>query len=491
MSKQNNVVQEKTMSQTNAKNSRRNERGAALLIAIFSLLLISAVAIALILMAGTESSISANYKSSLQAFYNAKAGVEEGRGRLWSGNANPLSASSFPGFLPIGQIWYITNPAGSETVDPKTSGNTYADTEYTTEWPSTTITFQPYVTSLASLSGTANAPYKWVRITATTEKSLNLDVNNDGTKDNTNALCFDGSQMLAGTSSACPSGSYQVFTVASLAVTPSGGQRLEEYTVAQTSLNLNFPSALTLASAVTTFSGAASNQYYVNGNDGQGSAPAIAGCTPNAAAKPSIGVTEVSGTTNLTAVNAGIPSNRDDHYTGLGATSPNVADVSLTTSLQTPATLNQLVTKITQTADVVISGNATDANLPSMSASNPKTIVVDGNLTLSGNETGYGLLVVTGNFSYNGNIGWNGIILVVGDGTTTYTGAGGGNGEFDGAIFAATIKDSLGNVLSSFGNVTYDISGGGGNGVYYNSCWVSKAQQSAGLKILSFKEIAN
>src|SRR5712671_497982 len=123
MSRHTNAVQGKNMNQPKASISDRNERGAALLIAIFSLLLISAVAIALIMMAGTESAISGNYKSALKAFYNARAGVEEGRGRLWSGNANPLT--SFPAFLPGGQVWYIINPASGETVDPTTS--TYAD----------------------------------------------------------------------------------------------------------------------------------------------------------------------------------------------------------------------------------------------------------------------------------------------------------------------------------------------------------------------------
>ena len=69
MSKHTNAVQEKHMSQLKAGISDRKERGAALLIAIFALLLISAVAIAMIMMAGTESAISGNYKSALKAFY--------------------------------------------------------------------------------------------------------------------------------------------------------------------------------------------------------------------------------------------------------------------------------------------------------------------------------------------------------------------------------------------------------------------------------------
>ena len=74
------------------KTKRRfgSQRGAALVIAIFSLMLISVVATSLILTAGTQSAIKSNYKSAMQAFYDAKAGLEEARGRLWAGaNPNP------------------------------------------------------------------------------------------------------------------------------------------------------------------------------------------------------------------------------------------------------------------------------------------------------------------------------------------------------------------------------------------------------------------
>jgi hypothetical protein len=122
-----------------------------------------------------------------------------------------------------------------------------------------------------------------------------------------------------------------------------------------------------------------------------------------------------------------------------------------------------------------------------MSATNPKVVYVDGSFDL-GPNTGYGILVVTGNFTYHGNSGWNGIILVVGDGTTTYLGNGGGNGQFDGAIFAATTRDASGNQLANFGTVNFDINGGGGNGIYYSSCWVNKVQQPPKYQILSFRE---
>jgi hypothetical protein len=122
-------------------------------------------------------------------------------------------------------------------------------------------------------------------------------------------------------------------------------------------------------------------------------------------------------------------------------------------------------------------------------STNPQVIYVDGNFDL-GPNTGSGLLVVTGNFTYQGNSGWNGIILVVGQGTTTFSGSGGGNGEFDGAIMVATTKDANGNPLSNFGTTNFNISGGGGNGIYYNSCWINYVQQPQTYKLLSAKEIS-
>src|SRR5258708_17384856 len=101
---------------TGKRYSRGGQRGAALLIAIFTLLLIGAIAVGLLMMAATQSSISANYKSSLQAFYNARAGLEEGRGRLFAGNANALSLSGFPAVLPIHPVRDIVNHASRQTV---------------------------------------------------------------------------------------------------------------------------------------------------------------------------------------------------------------------------------------------------------------------------------------------------------------------------------------------------------------------------------------
>src|SRR5215472_18118387 len=107
----------KTKSQ---RQQRGSERGVALFIAVFALLLISVVALSLMVMAGTETAMNSNYKSSVQAFYGAKAGVEEARGRLWSGNPNAFGSFvvATGTTMAVGQVRYVLNPASGETVNP-------------------------------------------------------------------------------------------------------------------------------------------------------------------------------------------------------------------------------------------------------------------------------------------------------------------------------------------------------------------------------------
>jgi len=38
--------------------------------------------------------------------------------------------------------------------------------------------------------------------------------------------------------------------------------------------------------------------------------------------------------------------------------------------------------------------------------------------------------------------------------------------------------------MPNYGSVNFDITGGGGNGVYYNSCWINRVQQPPSYQIL-------
>jgi hypothetical protein len=482
--------------------SKNQEAGVALLLSIFVLLAISVVGIAMILASGTESALAGNYRTSTSAFYASTAGLEEARSRLLPKNPNYFDVT-VPTFMPAlgttllpSQVRYVLNPNGGEVVAPLAFGTpaTYPDNEYKLEFNNVNplaANTQTIASTSALAAGVTPPLFKWVRINAITEQSLGRDINGDAVIDAVTPLFYDSAltppRLIV--NAAPPATAQQVFEITALAVLPNRTEKLLQYTVAARTFNLNFPSALTLGANNVTFNGANSSQYQVNGQDGSNpSAPAVPGCTTNP-----LTVKDAIGTTNpgdVASITAGIPSNRLGNYTGASGTTPDVGTVSLANSLDTPLDTYNTLQTIENSADVVISGNATQGQMPNaMSATNPMTVVVDGDFSMSGNYTGYGLLVVTGNFSYSGTTGWNGIVLVIGDGTTTYNGSGGGNNSFNGAIYVATIWDNNHNLLNTFGPVQYDISGGGGSGTYYNSCWVKAAQQPVTYQVLSFREI--
>src|SRR5579859_3527746 len=153
------------MQNCSPKTSRKSERGVALFIAIFALLLISVVALALMVMAGTETSLNSNYKSSVQAFYDARAGLEEARGRLWSANPYALGAfvTAAGTTMAVGQVRYILNPAGTEVVNPTdmSAGNAYADRQYANEWGGNPPTTAPTTLSVSPQAGVPGPLFKW------------------------------------------------------------------------------------------------------------------------------------------------------------------------------------------------------------------------------------------------------------------------------------------------------------------------------------------
>src|ERR1700751_3190759 len=110
------------------------QRGAALLIAIFALLLISVVAIALIVSSGTDSALASNYRTSASAYYASLAGIEEARARLLATNANAIGLPSIAMGLPT--VVVITKQLKGETVAPQNTSTqaTYPDNEYKQEY---------------------------------------------------------------------------------------------------------------------------------------------------------------------------------------------------------------------------------------------------------------------------------------------------------------------------------------------------------------------
>jgi hypothetical protein len=486
---------------------RQAQHGAALVIAIFTLMLISVVATAMILMADSETALKGNYKSAMQAFYDAKAGLEEGRGRLWPSpnNPNPIANCVFPApgaVMPTTRVCYILNPSPGEVVDPTdpSSTNLYADTEYPNEWSAPIPGGTGYNTVLSSSpiagAGIAGPLYKWVRITPRTGASSKLDVNGDGTASDTNPLFYDGTQQIS--SSGPVPNAAQVLTVTALAVTPYGSRRLVQYAVAPSafaSALSSFPSALTLDGNGVSFTGPTTGGTGDNGNGNGGGNNTFQISGNDSSAPPPSGVSAIGYTNSSDSSNAGIAAAAASNNYVSPSGVPNVGLITLPTIFQTPIGLNNLVQSITQNADLVLnpgSGTADQSSLPSaMSAQNPMVVVVNGNFHLShgsgGPFTGYGLLLVTQTLYYDPDASWNGIILVIGQGVFDGSQNGRG-GQINGTVFVANTKDDSGQLLQNLGPASFTLTGGG-NGIQYSSGLVAATQRLLPYQVLSFHEI--
>lgn len=488
------------------------QRGAALLIAIFALLLVSVVAIALIVSSGTDSALASNYRTSTSAYYAAIAGVEEARGRLLPTNPNYLPLPASP--MPLTQVVYIINPTGGESVAPNDTANpsTYPDKEYKQEFgvdvSSRAVTLIP---SVSPVGGLPPASYKWVRINAVTEQSLGdpqmpgsgVDVNADNIVDGVIPLFYDPANAPTPgliTTFAPPGTASQALEITSYAVLPNGTQNMVQYVIRPLVVfpglsSQTFPAALTLAGNNVYFDGPGSNDFFIQGQDQCGTSPVML---------PAIGYTNgsPSDSSKSTIVYGAAPAS---NYVGSSTTSsppppPPAATGSIVNvggvmnpNWLTPNGLDAVVQDITNGADAVITGPATPSSFPpGMSASHYMTIVVNGDLDLNGwRNTGYGLLLVTGTLKYDPNASWQGLVLVIGQGNFVST-KGGNNGEIDGAVFIAKTRDAAGNLLNSLGASYFYQNGPGanvGNGIRYNSCYAASAMGPIMYKILSFREI--
>jgi hypothetical protein len=501
------------------KTRCRREDGIALLIAIFVLLLISVVAIALLVSSGTETALGANYRASSTVYYAALAGLEEARGRLLPKNPNYFGASDVPTPFPLNQTLYVINRTPGDSIVPWDQSNQYYDKEYKSEFgvDASSVASPQSISSLwdNNAQGIPGPMYKWVRINAVTDQSLFIQIDNTAYHSGTPVyydpahLDYGGNpwpSLIVGPTSTA----MQVLEITALASLPNGSQKYLQYLVTPVALNLNLPAAVVLDGNAPLFTAPTSTNFYVKGID-QGSAGS---CNPGGTPFTAVGYTDTTMTTssfeqptNAQGISTSSPDLRGHYANGL-ATNPNIAPVTLSANLTTVAGLNSLVQTIEETADVVINRDATQADMPAaMSPSNPMTIVVKGDLVFSGwHSTGYGLLLVTGNtanmstaaFTYDPDASWNGIILVVGKGSIySYQGSF-TTTQIQGGVLLAKTVDASGNPLPSYtsGSPTplgspyfHFISSSASNGIYYSSCWIQAVQSPTKYQVLSFHEI--
>ena len=288
---------------------RRSERGVALIICLFALMLLSGIGLGMMYMADTESSINRNYRDAQQAYFAAVAGIQEVRERL-----TPTSTSLIapPTTLPTSpsastSAVYVLNwgnGVAKADITPWDMSDTslYRDTEFCHEnfgpvgtpvvantganTPCNAVPTGYYTTvdstmpTLFSANLNANVSYRWVRITLKANRSSvpdpaatpNSFYVGASSADNTIPICWDGFREVpkpAGYATCDdnppPDGiSYMksVYVLTSLAITQNGSRRMVQTEVA------NNPPLLTNAALDTDdFVTVSGSSVTVNGFD--------------------------------------------------------------------------------------------------------------------------------------------------------------------------------------------------------------------------------
>lgn len=321
------------------RRTNTENEGVALLMAVLALMLLSAIGLGLLYLADSETSINANYRSSQQAYFAALAGIQEVRDRLRGNHPQPIPPpTALPGAP--NSVVYMINPAGgSDTVNPTTSGNKYFDDQLCKQnyqglglsdpgvnQPCTAAStasgvYAPYVTSAAPFANTAAAlSFKWVRITMKANNTAAPFYVDDGTNSATfnTPVCWNGARetlLPAGVARCELTSMTSVYVLTSHA---RGSRRMTQAEVARVRLP-RLPAALTLAGPNPAYGAPSSNSFYVDGNDGSGT-----GTTCGTVNMPAVGAVDDAADISISGA---IPSNRSDHYVGIGGTSADVQNV--------------------------------------------------------------------------------------------------------------------------------------------------------------------
>jgi hypothetical protein len=203
-------------------------------------------------------------------------------------------------------------------------------------------------------------------------------------------------------------------------------------------------------------------------------------------------------------IKAQVAANQFDNIAGAGL-SPSIADITagIAADHDKALLLNKEYlwslanTVIPMIADSVYSGNqdwaggsapdlgSYDPALPSNAPSQrPRVTCVNGDLSVSGNMEGGGLLVVTGRFTANGRFTFNGLILVVGEGDMD---AGELNRGVTGGIYISSISQSGGTL--NWGTPRLTMSGN--SNITINSEAIRMALRLIPPAQLDFREVTS
>ena len=431
-----------------------NERGSAMLLAMFVMILLTGMGLSLLFLSQSEASLGAADLGSKQAYYLAEAGVEVARLTLFNTNGN----GSFDDDL--------TTHAGGDGVidfDPGAARPVFDGQGQVTG-------FIGYDDDVPLIVATQLGD-GWFAAFLTNDpgEGAGFDSTND-TND----------RVMITSVGAARDGSFEVVQAIVEAGPPFPGE---------------IPAAIMMFGPSPTFADVDNLAKVFQGDDCGGTGiPGFAVPVLGLMDTPTETVVEGSLSANTTYTHAG--QTGDVSVTDLtDATDPGVVASSLgliDNGWDDCRALLQMTEEVRDVADVICV-EGTPCVLPPSSPS--RVVFSDGDFTLSSALSGAGLLWVTGTLTVDGATDWNGLIVVVGEGAFLRSGAG--TGQISGATIVADIagvddqygtSDDCEGGTNGFDSAVYDESAGGTGLTTYCNADVLAATPLTKYAVVDFRQ---
>ena len=462
-----------TKSRDFARSIAGQEDGMAILIALIALSVFSLLGLYMIFNSTTELKVSDNYESQIQARYAAQAGLNHAREVIRGirfnyllqgpdGTASALSSyrtyartSAFRNFVswsPARSL-DILNPASDVSSIPDDgliSTGKYLGTNGTILIPSTGIAQtapNPYG------SGTITTSRYFVKVSDNSGEASEI------LRDPGDDPFIDGDGVIL----------IRSMGVAQT-IRENGGGIVRRNSVVvfearikqRKTFDLDAPMVIQGSSVTTDFDG---NSFDIDGGGGN------------------VGIATID--TNLgdsispeSQVESTIDTNQYDNVSGTGyvpGVNPSVGDITgpISSNLDQALLLdseylyNFCHVEVPTFADNIFNSNQSWAggSAPNIGTYNPsfppnhpsqvpKITLVRGDLSVSGNITGGGVLIITGTFTGSGSFNYNGIVLVIGTGNADMSGM---NADILGGMYVVNVTMSGG--VTSFGPTSMSMGG--------------------------------
>jgi len=410
------------VSSTHDPNSRKNERGAALLTSLMVATLLLAAGGALIQITSMSASNAIDSTAEAQAYYGAEAGLQAALNAL-RGNA-AHTASALPSGMSTINFLNAVVPGFSNDC-PNGAGGDPSTVARLSRW-------LPY----------SNTQTAGTRVTVGTSPTIQYDV----------VVSLPPGDVLP----ASPLEPGRLLIQAT-GYGPNSSRKKMSMIVSSAAFDPIIPGMMTLVGtpsgspAMNFDSGNSANHIY-SGVDHAG----VAATVP------------AFGTTNT--VDAAIATTSAASNT---TSSPVASVVSLPAYLQSPAATRAFLDQM-QAAAIQGAANGTATYLPNGGSGNPTGFTFVKGDYVMGSGSGSGLLIVTGELTTNGSTDFTGLVLVLGTGAINRD--GGGGGAFYGANFVANVDwPAQSPALTNFGAPFFDFNGGGNATMQYDSVAVANA----------------